>query len=451
LKLDLQEEDFMKVTRYGYAATLALALVGGFWNQPVQAQSAAKPPLLAVDPLWPKPLPNGWVLGQVGGTCIDSNDHVFIVTRGFQTGGLTSPEGVGGANPNTGALGGAYKTVAAPPVIEFDPAGNVVNSWGNPALVPAGTPPPVGTVSVVGQNAVVPNGMHGCYVDYQNNVWIGGNSDGVIQKYTHDGSTMLLQIGVKFKCDSGMSTDVPPDPDMPIPCTGTGGGNVSQTGMSHKYLSLPAAIAVDPNPDPVNGKAGSIYIADGYGNHRVVVFDAQGNYLRQFGSVGTGPSQFTVGDGGHPHCVRIGGDGLVYACDRGQNKINVYKKDGTFVGNIGIIPGQNGTGQEGSGTAWDIDFSKDASQTWAFVSDGQNEILWTFNHASALSAGLASQPVTGFGGFGHDPGIFSFLHMMAIDSKGNIYVGETIGGNRIQKILAKSLPPPSPVGPITPK
>ena len=94
--------------------------------------------------------------------------------------------------------------------------------------------------------------------------------------------------------------------------------------------------------------------------------------------------------------------------------------------------------QEGSGTAWDIDFSKDSAQTWAFISDGQNEVLWTFNHASALAPG--SQPVAGFGGFGHDPGIFSFLHMMAIDSKGNIYVGETIGGNRIQKIVTKSAP-----------
>ena len=409
----------MKVTRYGYVATLALALVGSLWN--FQA-AAAGPPLLAVDPSWPKPLPNSWVTGQVGGTCIDSNDHVFIVTRGFQNGGLTSPEGVGGANPSTGALGGAFKSRASPPVIEFDPAGNMVNAWGNPALVPAGQPN-------ANSNAVMPNGIHGCYVDYQDNVWIGGNGDGVVQKYTHDGSVMLLQIGTKFVCDR---------PDLP---GGTGAcANGNQTGNSQTLLNLPAAIAVDPNPDPVTGQVGSVYIADGYGNHRVVVFDASGNYLRQFGSVGTGPSQFTAGDGGHPHCVRLGKDQLIYACDRGQNKINVYQRDGTFVGNIGVIPGQNGTGQEGSGTAWDIDFSKDPAQTWAFISDGQNEVLWTFNHAAALAAGNASQPLAGFGGFGHDPGLFSFLHMMAIDSKGAIYVGETIGGNRIQKILTKTLP-----------
>ena len=426
----------MIVKRCGHAATLALALIGSLW---ILEATAANPPLMAPDPYWPKPLPNGWVTGQVGGTCIDSHDHVFIVTRGFQTGGLTSPEGVGGANPVTGALGGAFKSKASPPVIEFDPAGNMINAWGDASLVPAGTPPPVGTVSIVGQNAVMPNGMHGCYVDYQDNVWIGGNGDGVVQKYTHDGSTMLLQIGQKFKCDSGLSTDVAPDPDMPIPCSGTGGGNVSRTGISHKYLNLPAAIAVDPNPDPITGQPGSVYIADGYGNHRVVVFDAKGNYLRQFGTVGTGADQFTLGDGGHPHCVRLGGDQLIYACDRGQNKINVYTRAGAFLGNINVIPGQIGTGQEGSGTAWDIDFSRDPAQTWAFISDGQNEILWTFNKATAMSGGT---PVAGFGGFGHDPGLFSFLHMMAIDSKGAIYVGETIGGNRIQKILTKTLPTP---------
>jgi len=411
----------MNLKRYGHGAALAfpLAILASLWC--LQA-AAVNPPLMAVDPNWPKPLPNGWVTGQVGGTCIDSQDHVFIVTRGFQSGGLTSPEGVGGANPSTGALGGAFKSKASPPVIEFDAAGNFVNGWGNPALIPAGQP-------FAGQNAVLPNGMHGCYIDYQDNVWIGGNGDGVVQKYTHDGSVMLLQIGTKFVCDR---------PDLPGGTGACANGVPPQTGNSRTLLNLPAAIAVDPNPDPLPPfGVGSVYIADGYGNHRVVVFDAAGHYLRQMGSVGTGPDQFTAGDGGHPHCVRLGKDQLVYACDRGQNKINVYQRDGTFVGNIGVIPGQVGTGQEGSGTAWDIDFSKDPAQTWAFISDGQNEILWTFNHANALTGGT---PVAGFGGFGHDPGLFSFLHMMAIDSKGAIYVGETIGGNRIQKILTKTLP-----------
>src|ERR1700676_5422315 len=175
----------MNFKRYGHGAALAfpLAFLASLWS--LEA-AALNPPFVAVDPNWPKPFPNGWVTGQVGGTCIDSQDHVFIVTRGFQSGGLTSPEGVGGANPNTGALGGAFKSRASPPVIEFDPAGNMINAWGNPALVPAGQPN-------ANSNAVLPNGMHGCYVDYQDNVWIGGNGDGGVRKETPAGSVMWRQ------------------------------------------------------------------------------------------------------------------------------------------------------------------------------------------------------------------------------------------------------------------
>src|SRR5438552_4189229 len=155
----------MNLKRYSHGAALAfpLAILASFW---CLEAAGLNPPLMAVDPNWPKPLPNGWVTGQVGGTCIDSQDHVFIVTRGFQNGGLVSPEGVGGANTKTGALGGVSKSKASPPVIEFDQDGNVVNSWGNPALVPAGTIGPAGN-NIGNQNAVLPNGIHGCFVDYQ--------------------------------------------------------------------------------------------------------------------------------------------------------------------------------------------------------------------------------------------------------------------------------------------
>ena len=135
----------------------------------------------------------------------------------------------------------------------------------------------------------------------------------------------------------------------------------------------------------------------------------------------------------------MGNDKLIYACDRGQNKINVYTRAGAFVGNINVIPGQLGTGAEGTGTAWDIDFSKDPAQTFAFISDGQNEVLWTYDRSGGLN-GTNATPLRGYGRPGHDPGQFTFLHMMAIDSKGNIYVGETVGGNRIQKIITKTLP-----------
>jgi hypothetical protein len=239
----------------------------------------------------------------------------------------------------------------------------------------------------------------------------------VVQKYSHDGSKLLLQIGTKFVCDTPTSA-----------CA-----NVMATGTSHTLLNLPADINVDPSN-------GEIYIADGYGNHRVVVFDKNGNYLRQMGSVGSGPGQFTAGDGGHPHCVNLGKDGLVYACDRGQDRINVYTKGsgttpGTFVTAIPVIPGTAALGTAGS--AWDVDFSTGSQQTFMYVSDGGNEVMWTFNHAAAL-AGAPSALLDGFGRPGHMAGDFTFLHMMAVDSKGNLYVGETIGGRRVQKFTLQT-------------
>jgi DNA-binding beta-propeller fold protein YncE len=389
-----------------FALACAVAIGGSLWTPQTQAESKKPPkaPTFQVDPFWPKPLPDNWVTGEIGGTCVDSQDHVFIVTRGFQTGGLVPPEGVGG-KPD--------KSKASPPVIEFDPAGNVVNSWGDPSLVATGPN--------AGKNAVLPNGTHGCFVDYQDNVWIGGNGDGVVQKYSHDGHP-LLQIGTKFVCD-----------------TPTGAcANVMATGSSHTLLNLPADISVDPSN-------GEVYIADGYGNHRVVVFDKNGGYLRQMGTVGSGPGQFTAGDGGHPHCVNLGKDGLVYACDRGQDRINVYTKGsgptpGTFVKTIPVIPG---TALGTAGSAWDVDFSPDHQQTFMYESDGGNEVLWVFDHAAALSntppPGVPNPAILdGFGRPGHMAGDFTFLHMMAIDSKGNLYVGETIGGRRIQKFTLKN-------------
>src|SRR5437867_412494 len=182
----------MRNKRYVYTGTLALALAMALgtsvWTSHIQAdpKKSAKPPTYTVDPFWPKPLPDNWVTGEVAGTCIDSKDHLFIVNRGFQTGGLVSPEGVAGQ---------PVKSRASPPVIEFDRAGNVVNAWGDPAL----NTEPQGTLAA-GTNEVLPHGIHGCFVDYQDNVWIGGNGDGVVQKYTHDGH-FLLQIGIKGECD----------------------------------------------------------------------------------------------------------------------------------------------------------------------------------------------------------------------------------------------------------
>ena len=227
----------------------------------------------AVDPAWPRPLPaprnasgqtQQWVTGDVSGSCIDARDHLFVVTRGFQRGGITTTDGT--------------QSIASPPVLEFDAAGILVNSWGDP------------TQTESGGNAVMPNATHGCFVDFENNVWIGGNGDGVLQKWSRDGK-LLMQIGEKGNCD-GVDPPPPPPagqnwfgrPNRVYPTCAEPGQNASRT-----RLNGVADVFVDPAPDPVTGQRGSIYIADGYGNNRIVVFDAKGNYLRQWGSAGSGP------------------------------------------------------------------------------------------------------------------------------------------------------------------
>ena len=292
---------------------LALVLGGMLWSALPTAQDAAPAPSYRVDPFWPKPLPTTidedglarqWVTGMVGASCIDSQDRVITVNRGFLPNGLLPQEG--------------SQSIPSPPVIVYDTAGDVAASWGDPSLTEDGAA------------AVLPHGIHGCFVDEMDNIWIAGNSDGVVQKWTHDGSQMLLQIGTKGVCDG------PPtlNPNAPHPTCGEPGYNSSRT-----LLNAPADIAVDPNPDPVTGERGSVYIADGYGNHRIVVFDREGNYLRQWGSAGSGDGQFVEGGGGHPHCVVLGNDGLVYACDRGQNRIQVFDREGNLQRIIPVDPG----------------------------------------------------------------------------------------------------------------
>ena len=350
---------------------------------------------------WPKPFPSTpdpvtgrartWIPGEVAGTCVDSRDHVFIVTRG----NLIAPEDV--------------KGIAAPPVMEFDRKGNTVAAWGD--------------------RNVLPNGIHGCFVDYQDNLWIAGNGDGIVQKYTHDGSKLLLQIGTRGVCDN-----------PPANACGNSGANPA-ANQSKTLLNQPADMYIDPDPDPVTHKRGSIYIADGYGNHRVVVFDAQGNYLRQWGGVaGTVNNPVTdfrelfgAGDGGHPHCVLIGNDNLVYVCDRQNDRIQIFTKTGTLVRVIAVVPGTGATlqpgGQPGLGTAgsaWDIDFSTDASQRFMFEADGGNEQVLIMDRRAGTILSKFGQP-------GRQGGQFTFLHTVARDSKGNLYTGETINGRRIQK------------------
>lgn len=348
---------------------LAGSIALGMWNPLPRSRKSLlgqtlPPTKFNVDPFWPKPLPDTWVTGNVGGTCVDSHDHVYITDRGD----LTRRE--------------KEIAQAAPPVIEFDQQGRVINSWGD--------------------RKILPNGLHGCYVDYQGNIWVGGNTDSLIQKYSPAGK-LLLQIGVKGRFDSS---------------DGTIKGKALNS--SHTLLNKPSSVAVDPS-------TGDVYVTDGYGNRRVVVFDRNGHFLHQWGRQAT-LAESDAGMGGVflgvVHCVVLGNDGLLYVCDRDGRRIEVFDKMGNFKRNI-FINRRNNT-LPGHGSPWWIVFSPDQAQKFMYVADGRDEVIWTLDRSSGRT-------LSDFGRPGHQAGEFTFLHTIAMDSMGDLFAGETIGGRRVQK------------------
>jgi DNA-binding beta-propeller fold protein YncE len=380
-----------RATDVTLAATCALGMAIAFailCSSPLNAQGTATK--YEVDSSWPKPLPDLWVTGSVGGVCTDAQDHVFIVNR---------------RNLTDNDLDAAYQ---APTIIEFDAQGNVANSWGD--------------------SGVLGSGRHACYVDYENNVWIPSNQDGVVQKFSHDGSKLLLQIGTKGVIDSS---------------DGTLAGIALNS--SHTGFFRPGSVAVDPSD-------GTVFVADGEepgSNHRVAVFDRNGKFLRQWvlrrtkieAETGAGDSFMQV-----PHCVALGNDGLVYVCDRRGDRVQVFDKMGNFKNNI-LIPYEIQSSQRLNygertqppgpghlprawGTAGYVCFSPDQAQKFMFVLNEENEQVDILDHASRKILSTFGRP-------GHQAGEFSHGHTMAIDSKGNIFVAEVGVGNeaghRVQK------------------
>ncbi len=450
----------MKLTHFVYGSVVVLALLfaTGLWKPlaTVQAQNNELGPQFVVDPTWPKPLPapvgsdgvaHQWVQGEVAGTCVDADDNVFTVNRAWEV-GLTL-NGVLQGN-ESGAINGqdaSASAIPSPPIVEFDSDGNVVNAFGNAAITQSG--------SSYGGSVYMPYGSHGCFVDYQGNIWTAGNGDGIVQKYAHDGGggVALLQIGMKGVCDGPQNNGTGIYPTC---------GEANDFNSSHTLLNKPADIAVDPDPDPVTGQPGDVYIADGYGNHRVVVFDSNGNYLRQMGtkcmSKPCPGGTFGPTGGGHPHCVVLGNDGLVYACDRPNSRIEVFDKMGNYLSSIAIgnAPGASSGAQAAilleNTRACDMDFwpnidylasQSPTSQKYILDADLGNDNEWvvsrqTGNIIGAFGAcGIAPCP-------GHDSAHFAYSHTTASDSKGNVYVAETITGRRIQKFVLSHSAQPGP-------
>jgi DNA-binding beta-propeller fold protein YncE len=373
--------------RWGVLA-LALVLSQTIAGTPANAEARSDVPKFVVDPYWPKPLPERWITQEVGAVCVDSKDHVFTLNRGNRL--LPIEKNM--------------DLQISPPVIEYDQDGKVVNAWGDRDKLPIGQ-------------------LHGCFFDSEDNMWTAAGEDGVLQKWTHDGSKLLLQIGTRGKCDSKDGS-----------CTA---GNATTSGglnQSKTSLNRPTDITVDPSN-------GEIYASDGYGNHRVVVFDRTGRYLRQWGSEGIGPGQFSP-RGGHPHCVLLY-QGLLYVCDRNSDRVQVFDKKGSLKEIIPVIPGTGtiipATGKPGLGTpgsAADLAFSPD--NKYMYIGDNGNTAIWIYD--------LAAKKIVGsFGRPGHGVGALTSLHAIATDSKGNIYAGE-VTGRRIQKFVPKGFVAPDKLG-----
>src|SRR5438093_1145871 len=337
-------------------------------------------PKFEVDPTFPKPMPNHWYQGMSIGVSVDAQDHIWIVHR---------PDTVSANEAAADAKTGACCS-KAPPILEFDQSGKLLRHWGG----------------ADGDGYQWPASNHGITIDYKGNVWIGGNGSGDahVLKFTQDGK-FLMQVGKK-----GIPVD----------------------SNSTEHFGQVAKIFVDP-------KANEAYIADGYGNKRVVVIDADtGKFKRYWGAYGNKPSDMSLGryDPDAPpaqqfrnpvHCAELASDGLLYVCDRQNDRIQVFTKEGKFVKEAFISKRTLG-----DGSVWDIAFSGDPQQKYIYLADGHDEKIFILLRDSL-------EILTSFGDGGRQPGQFYAVHSIAADSKGNLYTTETYEGRRVQKFAYKGI------------
>jgi len=380
------------------AGILGLGVGQAVLQKRAEAQgSTVQAPIFEVDPLWPKPLPNNWLLGWTIGLWVDELDRVWVIHRG--AGGLHNNERGAELSP---PIAECCRT--APPILVYDSDGALLRTWGGP-----------------GPGYEWPQSNHGIHVDYKGNVWIGGNGekDAHILKFTNDGK-FIMQVGHL-------------------------GGNKGSNDQEN--FGRVAKIWVDQ-------KTNEAYIADGYLNKRVAVIDADtGKMKRYWGAYGNKPDDTNLGpyDPKAPpaqqfrnpvHCIERSVDDLVYVCDRQNDRLQVFKTDGTFVKEAFYAKNT-----KGAGAVWDIVFSKDPQQRFIMLADGQNERVRVIVRETL-------EEITSFGDGGRQPGQFYGVHSIASDSKGNLYTTETYEGKRVQKFNYKGMgrvPAGSDQGAVWPK
>ena len=387
----------------GFVALLAL-LAGGqaILERTAAAQSKAgvQAPRFEVDPLWPKPLPNHWILGSTIGVWADADDHIWVIHRSSAT-----------LNDNEKALElkNSDCCAGAPPVLEFDQAGNLLRHWGGP-----------------GAGYEWPDSNHGIFIDYKGNVWIGGNGgpDSHVLKFTKDGK-FLLQVGKKGARRKGGARAGGNEGDV----AGFVGGSNDEVSFGRV-----AKIFVDP-------RANEAYLADGYLNKRVAVVDADTGKIKRFwGAYGNKPDDTPLPayDPAAPpaqqfrnpvHCADLSNDRMLYVCDRNGDRLQVFTPEGKFV-KEGFVAKST----KASGSAWDIAFARDPQQKYIFMADGMNDRVHVIDRQTL-------QELTTFGDGGRQPGQFFGVHSIATDSKGNLYTTETWEGKRLQRFVYKGMGP----------
>jgi hypothetical protein len=416
-------------------------------------------PSFVVDPAWPKPLPHNWIIGDVGGLYVDQHDHIWVYHRPRA---LSSTDSGAQGEAGKDAKGNAISAlgfrrpygrlsgccVPAPSVLEFDKAGTLLQAWGGP-----GDPGFLEKRCRQQDGCFWPSREHGIFVDHNDFVYVAGNGqaanfhgqfpwapnfgeDSQVLKFKLDG-TFVYQIG-----NAGAKG----------PNSNDTSGGINGTPQPF----WPADMTVDP-------KTNIMYIADGYGNRRVLIVNAAtGKYVGHFGAygqnpvvgengrgadagegVGTWPADFKRGEmkpkffRSPLHCAKLANDGLLYVCDRGNNRVQVFKASEVgkpcanpngdvgkcgFVGEIHVAP------QTSGGTSGTVNFSTDPKQTCMYVADLGNDTVYVINRQNL-------QEMSRFGTGGRQIGDFHWPHVVSVDSEGNVYTGEVDGAGRVQKFL----------------
>ena len=359
------------------ALLIGLAVAERALERAALAQRQAAP-AFQVDPMWPK-VPKQWMLGQVAGLSVDARDHVWILQRPWSL-----------ANDEKATDPDAPCCHPAPPVMEFDEAGTYVQGWGG-----------------AGDGYEWPADEHAIHVDFKGNVWIssaGGprlatKQENQILKFTQAGK-FLLQIGRRGMSKGSLDTS-----------------NLNNAADIHVYA-----------------KTNEVFVADGYVNRRVIVLDADtGAFKRMWGAYGNAPDDAAPnaptddGPGAAQfnlvHGVRVSDDGLVYVADRRNNRMQVFTIDGKFQRELFV---ERKT--KLLGTSFSVAFSPDPRQEYLYLADAGNGRVHIYDRRTLAEVG-------GFGRIGHYAGEFVFLHVVAADSKGNLYTAEVGGGRRVQKFL----------------